>query len=325
MATKSSLTRFMAWTTLLAIALCFPAITHAEGPIKTDQDASSAKEFIGEWDVVMDMMGRKMNFLLKVIDMDGLLGATIDSQMMPEPAAIEEISLNDDNAIVMGYEMKFGAQAFNLTITGALNDDGFGGEITEASGLFKAPFTAKEALDDPETNEQRRRNRRGAATAAKLRFGKQQVNISFPTLKAESKDHEAFAALADGQVFEYVGGRASKLLTDVDMHFNGFVAAQGNAHPTYPGVYGIWIKKDGDGYNLVFNQEADVWGTMFNEEMAIGETPLTVSKAEEAAATYKVTLEKNADETGGTLKILWGDTVFSAEFKAEKKEEKPSV
>jgi len=325
MATESSFRRLMAWTTLFAVALCFQAITHAEDAIKTDQDASSATDFIGQWDVVMEMQGNKMNFLLKVIDIDGKLGATIDSQMMPEPAAIEEITMNDDNAIVMSYEMKFGAQTFTLAITGALNDDGFGGEIVEASGLFKAPFVATEAVEDVETSEQRRRNRRMAATSAKLRFGKQKVNISFPTLKTESKDHEQLASLMEGQVFEYVGGRASKLLTDVDMHFEGFVAAQGNAHPTYPGVYGIWIKKTDNGFSLVFNEEADVWGTMFNDQMAVGETPLTVSKAAEPSKTYKVTLEKSVDETGGTLKISWGDTVWSADFKATKKEEKPSV
>ncbi len=179
-------------------------------------------------------------------------------------------------------------------------------------------------MDDVETNDQRRRNRRISATSATLRFDEDKITISFAGLEKESAEYEAFESLADGSVFEYVGGRASKILTAVDLHFGDTVVKQGNAHPTYPGVYSIWLKKTADGYNLVFNEESDVWGTMFNPETQVYEIPLTVSTVEEASDTMKVTLDK-VDDTTGTLNILWGDKKYSASFtKGEKRPESAS-
>lgn len=311
---------FVAPLVVTLVAATAPFQAHAEEPIKTNLDASNIQNFAGNWSVAMELMGNIMNFDMSIVDIDGKAGATFDSQRQPEPIAVEEMRLLDDGALELTYDMPFGAQTFSLVVTARLSTEGLEGEINEKSGLFKAPFTAKEAVDDVETREQRRRNRMISATAATLRFDSEKVVITFADLKTESDDYKVFQSLSDDAVFEYVGGRACKILTDLDLHFGDEVVKQGNAHETYPGVYSLWMKKSADGWKLVFNEEADVWGTMFNPDTQVHEVALTESAAEETTDSLKMTLDK-VDDTTGTLNILWADKKYSVSFTAKAKTE----
>ncbi|MFP6581522.1 MAG: hypothetical protein VCD00_03085, partial [Candidatus Hydrogenedentota bacterium] len=71
--------------TLTALTLASFTPAHAEDPIKTTLDASEARDFLGTWTIAMDMMGRVMNFEMKVVDIDGKAGASFDSERQPEP------------------------------------------------------------------------------------------------------------------------------------------------------------------------------------------------------------------------------------------------
>ena len=315
MGKSNRLTHIFSAALIAVAAFSFPAT--AEEPIKTSLDASEAQDFIGVWAVKMEMMGNVMEFEMTVVDLDGKAGASFDSARQAEAVAVEEMEMLDDGSLKLSYDMPMGSQTFKLNVIAELNDDGLEGTISEASGLFEAPFTAQEAFDDPETRVQRRRNRQISSTAANLRFDKEKVRITFADIKTDSKDYEDFQNLADGEVFEYVGGRAAKILTDIDMNFGDTIVKKGNAHETYPGVYSVWVKKAGKGWKLVFNEEADVWGTMYNPEVTVAEVPLVESAAEEAADTYKVTMEKGNDESTGKILIHWGDKILTATFTVE--------
>ncbi len=304
-------------TGVVAVLAALSPQVLAEEPFATDLDASSARDFIGKWTVSMDMGGRAMNFDLVLKEIDGKVGGTLDSARQPEPRAIDSMSVDEAGNLVMDYEMSFGSQSFKLQFVASLVADGFEGTVTEGSGLFEAAFTAKEAQEDPEASQQRRRNRRGAANQARLRLdGGENLRVSFGALKVDSEDHKRLEELGDGEVFEFVGGRATKLFTDVDMVFPEATVKTQNMAPNYPGVYSLWLKKTDDSWNLVFNEEADIWGTMHNAEADAAEISLVASKLDEPAATFKVELKKTDD--GGQLRILWGDTVWTADFKVEK-------
>ena len=92
------LSRITLTTLLTAAAVLIPAFTpsHAEDPIKTDLDASTARDFLGVWAVEMDMMGRKMEFTMTVVDIDGKTGASFDSERQAEAVAVEEMEMLDD-------------------------------------------------------------------------------------------------------------------------------------------------------------------------------------------------------------------------------------
>jgi hypothetical protein len=194
--------------------------------------------------------------------------------------------------------------------------EGLEGMFVEDSGLFKAPFKAASATgDDPEIRESRSRSRRAAANSARLRFGEDKVNVNFSPLTKDSEDFKRLEAVKDGEVFEYVGGRATKLMTDVDLKFAGAVVKKENAAPNYPGVYSLWLRKTGDGWELIFNNEADVWGTMYNAEANAATVKLEAGKAAEPSETFKVVLEQT--EHGGVMHLIWGDQQWSVPFEVE--------
>ncbi len=261
------------------------------------------------------MQGREINFNLKLVDLNGKVGATIDSMRQPEPLAVEKVDIDERGHLVLEYPMQFGQQSFDMTIVAELVPEGLEGTIDEASGLFSARFTGKEAIDDPEAREARRRNRRMAANMARLRLDDDKLRINFHPLKIDSEDHARLEKLAEGEVFEFVGGRATKLFTDVDMQFAKEVVETENAAPNYPGVYSVWMRKTADGWNLVFNEEADVWGTMYNPEATVAEIPLSEGTAEEPSETFKIDLKETA--TGGLIEIIWGDQKWTAPFDVE--------
>ena len=309
-----------------AIALMAGIAPHAiaEDAIPTSLDTSVAQNFVGEWVMSVNFGGRDVTFNLSLKDVKGKLGGTIDSERAPEPTAIDEMDISDEGNLIMKYEMNFNGQNFSITIDAAIAEKGLEGTLAEKSGLFEAAFTAAPKVADPEAEGQRRRNRRGSANLARLRLdGGENLRIFFSPLKVDSEDHQRLADLADGEVFGYVGGRATKIFTEVDMVFPDGTVETENAAPHYPGVYSVWMKKTGDSWTLIFNEEADIWGTMYNADADATEIALEEGELDEAAATFKVELTKT--DAGGQLRILWGDTLWTADFTiGDSMEAKPS-
>jgi len=300
----------------MALAAAIAPVAFAEEPVPTKLDSSEARDYINNWAVTIDMMGRQMNFNMNVVNLEGKVGATIDSEQLPEPTAIDDISIDDRGNMVLKYPLKFGQQEFRVTVTATPNADGLEGTFAEDSGLFSAPFTAVAAAgEDAEIRETRSRNRRMAANSARLRFGEERVNVNFHPLTTTTEDYKRLQEVKEGEVFEYVGGRATKLMTDVDMKFAQAVVKKENVAPDYPGVYSMWLRKTADGWNLIFNSEADVWGTMHNPEADAAEVKLEAGKAAAPAETFKVELEQTSN--GGIVRILWGEMQWTAPFEVE--------
>lgn len=285
----------------------------AEDPVPTALDTADAQPYIGAWTVTMDIGGRSIKMSLDIVDLDGKVGATLDSPQMPEPQALEDVSITEEGLVLL-YEANFGGNTLKMRITAHEEAEGLAGSIAEQSGLFSATFTALPRVegDTAEDFEQRERGRRPAPTQTKLTFGKDKMRILFANLKLDSKDHEALDKLEDGEVFSFVGGRATKLFTDADLTFADTVVKEGNAAPNYPGVYSLWLKKTPEGWRLVFNEESDVWGTQYNVDADAHEIGLTTAQVEESMDTFKVVLKETDD--GGSITIAWGTTRWTADF-----------
>ena len=190
-------------------------------------------------------------------------------------------------------------------------------EPTASSRPDSAPATAQTADDDAEARAAARRER-----FRRLRYGNlaetelagKQLRISYPDLLTDSDDYRAFESLATADVAGWNSGRAVKLLTHASLSFDGIVVPYGNASPDYPGVYSLWPKRTADGWSLVFNGEADIWGSQREAAADAVEVPLEHSRADEP--TEKLTIEFLELEPGAVLRIAWGDHQFLAAFKA---------
>jgi hypothetical protein len=292
----------------------------------TELDTSEASEYLGFWNLVMDFQGNPVDMQLNVVDVGGKVGATIDGERMPEPAVVPAASVGEDG-LTLTYDMDFGGNAFTINVTGKLVDGKMEGTFAEKSGLFTANFTGEKgeapvvarAEGGRGEGEEGGRRRRGGGPSAKLTIDGKDITITFAELKVESEegveseDYETLVNLEDGALFKFVGGRATKLRTDHSLKFGDTVVKKENAAPNYPGVYSLWLKKvSGDTWHLVFNEDADIWGTQHVPARDAAEVPLTMSKASEPSGSFRVALEEQGE--GGALKVMFGDMVWTADF-----------
>lgn len=190
-------------------------------------------------------------------------------------------------------------------------------EQAASSRSNTAPAAAQTADSDAEATAAARRERFRRlryGNLAELELAGKQLRISYPDLLTDSDDYRALESLTAGDVAAWNSGRAVKLLTHVSLSFDGIVVPYGNASPDYPGVYSLWPKRTADGWSLVFNGEADIWGSQRNPAADAVEVPLEHSSTDEPAE--KLTIEFLEIEPGAVLRIAWGGHQFLAALEA---------
>ncbi len=180
-----------------------------------------------------------------------------------------------------------------------------------------AEANAQTADSDAEATAAARRERLRRlryGNLAELELAGKQIRISYPDLATGTDDHRALEALEPGQVAAWTSARAIKLLTHASLSFGGVVVPYGNVSPDYPGVYSLWPKRTASGWSLVFNGDADIWGSQRNAAADAVEAPLEHSTADEPAE--KLTIEFLEAAGKKVLRIAWGDHQFLAAFEA---------
>ena len=190
-------------------------------------------------------------------------------------------------------------------------------EQASADRPAATPATAEATGDDAEATAAARRERLRRlryGNLAELDLAGKQLRISYPDLATDSDDYRALEALAPGQVAAWTSARAIKLLTHASLSFGGVVVPYGNVSPDYPGVYSLWPKRTASGWSLVFNGDADIWGSQRDAAADAVEVPLEYSTADEPAE--KLTIEFLEVGPGAVVRIAWGDHQFLAAFEA---------
>lgn len=298
---------------LAAVTTATPGFltAQAEEPIATALDTSEVEDYLGMWRLTIDIMGNEIEMFLTFADVGGKLGATLDSARQPEALAISEIEAAEEGGLDLNSELTFGGSfKIDINIKVKIDGDRLSGSIRDAGGIFSSDIVGERAAQEDLDSIQ---GKRPAPTEARLNIGGKRVRIAFANLETGSSDWDLFQQVEDGQVYTFTLSRATKIYTDFDLNFSGVVVEKENMAENYPGVYSLWLKKAGDGWKLVFNSRSDIWGTRHEAEFDVVEVPLQVSKIEgDAQEKFLVKLERGDD--GGTLRMLWGDTQWSATF-----------
>lgn len=168
--------------------------------------------------------------------------------------------------------------------------------------------SASSELSEEEIEALRLRRRLMTSSWAELEVGEDKIVISTGIAKADGPDFETIAGLKDGEVLLLTRCQSVKLKTPVALKVGSVDLKTDNVAENYPGVYSIWLKKVGNGWNIVFNEKPDVWGTMYDSKADVGETPATYSKLDTPS-------EKLAFEIGdGMLSLKWGPHQWSSKF-----------
>ena len=140
--------------------------------------------------------------------------------------------------------------------------------------------------------------------------------ISVLVWQEQLVDHDDFAALAtmgDGEVVRLTQGAVIRLRNEVPLQFGDTSIPIENLAPDFPGSYGLWLKRSGDGWRLVFNHEPDSWGTQHNPAFDAVEIDLEHSEDGLETRSLGATLVP-VTARSGRLVIHWGAHEWAADF-----------
>ena len=129
-------------------------------------------------------------------------------------------------------------------------------------------------------------------------------------------DHDDFAAVAtlgNGEVVRLTEGAVIRLRNEVALEFGGTPIPTDNLAPNFAGSYGLWLKRVGDGWRLVFNHEPDAWGTQHDPAFDAAEIELEHSEDGLATRSLGAALVPFAAQSG-RLVIHWGAHEWAADF-----------
>jgi hypothetical protein len=132
-------------------------------------------------------------------------------------------------------------------------------------------------------------------------------------LNAGGVDYERLASVANGGIVELTEAQVPRLTIDTPVRFGNFTLRTENQVGGFPGVYGMWLKRVGDGWHLVFNQEYDVWGTQHDQKFDVGEIELAHTEHDPTTQPFTLALVP-ASPDRGQLNIVWGAHRWTADF-----------
>lgn len=145
----------------------------------------------------------------------------------------------------------------------------------------------------------------GGARVAVLFWQEQSVELA---------EFAALGTLADGEVVRLTQAAVLRLRSEAPLQFGEVTIPTANLAPGFAGSYGLWLKRSGDGWRLVFNHEADSWGTQHDPAFDAAEIDLEYAAdglAERPLGAALVPL------TGrdGRLVLHWGPHEWAADYR----------
>lgn len=297
----------------IAVGLMVATIGSAADIEPSSLSTSKARSFLGEWVLTAELGDEKtMVFSVNFVDVGGKLGATLQTAAAAKPTVVTDI-VESSTALKLRYMAQQGetempmslilrlgsAGMISGTLEDAMNSGGEEGRGALGLGLFAAPVHGQKGGKVP--------------GRALLRLGEDMVRITYGSVRTAAADYASFKEIENGEVVQFTRSRATKLFTDIDLAFGDALIAAENSGPNYPGVYSLWLKKVDGGWNLIFNSEPDIWGTMRNPEKDIAEIPLSYSRLDKEESKFTIDLEDEAQ--GGVLRVAWGKNEWKTPFR----------
>jgi hypothetical protein len=172
--------------------------------------------------------------------------------------------------------------------------------------------------DDPEATlkaiaRAQRLNERNQTTIA-FSDGTRVSVLYWKGVTVDGRDFASLASTPDGAVVRLTAGAVTRLQTERVLRFGKVTVRTSNLAPGYPGAYGVWLKRAGPHWRLVFNNEADAWGTQHDPAFDRAEIDLTYSRRETLSyRPFAVALIPTGADRG-QLVIHWGVHEWAAEF-----------
>lgn len=173
-----------------------------------------------------------------------------------------------------------------------------------------------EALQrDSDTSATARLNRLAERneTALVLPGGERIAVLYGKRLAVDEVDYPNLESTPGGAVVELIRAPVLRLRSDVALRFGRSELPTANLAAGFAGSYGLWLKRAGNGWSFVFNDEPDSWGTQHDPAFDAAEVAVEYSRAAGAFRPLGITLAP-AGADGGRLIVHWGPHEWAADF-----------
>ena len=295
--------------------------------IVTQLPASEAGEFLGVWTLELEVLDQLTQGTLTLLENEeGMVGGTLVMPFRPMGVGLQDVSREGD-VLQLAWDVEVGPERTRLQMRFELLDGELSGTFGDREGFVTTPIVGwqgerpasaetAETTDTEETDEQASQARSAAPTnvTEELETAAGKITIHYTAPRPEGGDLGRLEALGEGEVVRFETVRAIKLTTEALLRFGETRIEKGNVSEGYPGVYSLWLQRSADGWQLLFNGEADIWGTQRQAETDVATAPLEHSESD-AEEGLRLELVEAAD--GGELRIAWGRHRWSATFLAE--------
>lgn len=134
-------------------------------------------------------------------------------------------------------------------------------------------------------------------------------------LGVDGPDFARLMQTPDGAIVMLTESSVPRLRTEVPLRFGKALIDTGNQVAGFPGSYGVWLKRVGSGWRLVFNNEPDAWGSQHDPKFDAAEIELSHSEGHAATRPFAVAIVPRAADRG-RLVIVWGPHEWTADFVA---------
>lgn len=319
-----------------------PAETAAAAEAAPVSDAR-LEDLVGKWLVLVLLPeGPQVANIDVQGDANGLT-ATLISPLGEN--VIDDIAL-EDGQHVMTYMMDLGGQPMDIQVAANVTGETLAGTIlvgggamelniegakegSEAAAALQARADAAmaapaataaattESATSPATPEAASQPAPTAAATpaatdrdvAKATIGDATVSIDYGRPSTQGPGYQRMTqGVADGFIWRLGKNAATRLETNAKLKFGETVLEAGE--------YGLWARRSGDHWDLIFNKHARVWGIPYRADGEIASVPMSAAKA--ASASELLTITIDATGNGGTVNVHWGDEVGSVPFEVVK-------
>lgn len=139
---------------------------------------------------------------------------------------------------------------------------------------------------------------------AEVSIGDTYISVKYGRPELQGRD--MLGRLQDGQVWRLGMDEATTFETSKDLAFGSTIIQAGR--------YSIWAKKvSSDEWRLIFNSEADIFGTEHNAENDIAEIVLAKTELEESVDKFTIEVASTSG-TSGEILMTWDTAQLRATF-----------
>lgn len=147
-----------------------------------------------------------------------------------------------------------------------------------------------------------------SAEEATFYIGDAEFNVTYGSPKKRGRD--LFGAIVPwGERWRTGANRATHFYTSEDLVIEGLEVPAGE--------YTLFTIPEPNGGSLIINLQTGQNGRSYDASRDLGQIPMTISSKEDITEAFTITVEGTGTGAGGSLNLIWGQTVFTVSFTIE--------